>query len=127
MTVGSLVDGLAGQVHGRHNLPDHALVAENAPVGEQRKSPGLRVVHDPTPRGFLIFHVDGSDAFPLEQRPNIDVAGRMRKVISVWLSLAQWCAVNDRLGIHYPEDADVRFFLPTPGGGFIPVFFSRLP
>jgi len=127
MTVGSLICVIAWQVHRCHDLPDQILPLQNAPIGEQFESPNLRVVHHPAPRHFLVFHVVGSDAVSLEQRPNINMAPRMRKVISVWLSLAQWCAVNDRLATDYPKDANVGFFLPTPGGGFIPVSFSRLP
>lgn len=54
MRVVPLVRVRAGQVQFRHDPTDHALVSENAFVGEQTESPCLGVVDNPTPRRFLV-------------------------------------------------------------------------
>jgi hypothetical protein len=95
--VGSLVRVLAGQVKFRHDPPDHVLVAENAPVSQQRESLGLEVVHDATARELFVFRFTGNLAVEPPLFPNVDVAPRMGQVISIGLSFAEANAPSDRI------------------------------
>jgi hypothetical protein len=89
--VGSLVRVLAGQVQFRYDPADHVLVAENAPVSQQRESLGLGVVHNATARELFVFRFTRNLGAQPPLFPNVDVAPRMREVISVWLGFIEWC------------------------------------
>src|ERR1039457_2857690 len=111
MAIGSLVCVLARQVHCRHDRADHAFVPENAPVGEKGKLSGFGVEHDSTAWKFFVFNICWHGAFLLEQRPDIQMAPSVGLEIAVIFDPAYGRAVDQWLAVHYPEDADMGFFL----------------
>src|ERR1035438_7942859 len=104
MFVGSLIRALTRQVHRRHDFADHAFVFEDAPVREQRGSPGLGIEQDAPAWELLVFGFTGylSDQPPL--LPNKDVAARISPEIAIIFGLVEGHAVDDQFAIHRSEE-----------------------
>jgi hypothetical protein len=103
VTVRSLVGALVWQVHFGHDLADDAVIFENAPGGEQRESPGLRVER-PSTREFFVFNIWWADIVLLVQSPSLEMAAGIGQVIAVWLRFAQRHAVDDPLVTDQPKE-----------------------
>jgi hypothetical protein len=89
VTVRSFVGFLVWQLHFRHDLPDDAVIFENASVSQQRESLSLGVVYDATAREVFVFRFTGTLAVQPPLFPNVDVAAGMGEVTpygSAWLS-----------------------------------------
>jgi len=91
---------------------DDSLVVEDAGVSEECESLGLRVVYHPPTWRFLILHVVGHDSGPLILSPHLSVTPSMGQVIPVWFGLTERCAIDERLAVDHPENADTGLFLP---------------
>src|ERR1019366_2360557 len=91
---------------------DDSLVVEDAGVGEKCESSCLCVVYHPPSWGFLILHVVAHDSHPLILSPHLGMTPSMGQMIPIRLSLAERCAIDERLAVDHPENADTGLFLP---------------
>ena len=96
----------------RHDLVDDSLVVEDAPVSEKCESSCLHVVYHPSTGSLFVLHLDGNGSDSLILPPHLSVTPSMGQMIPVWFGLTERCAIDERLAIDHPENADTGLFLP---------------
>jgi hypothetical protein len=100
---------LGRQKHRLHDLGDHRLPLQNAPIGVERESPRPCVENDSASRGFFILDVTRHGFDTLLLYPKVNMAGAVAYTISVGFGFGEQAGIENQSVPQQPEDSHPRF------------------